>query len=151
MMGTYLSGPLNVQPAACLVAAIFITSCIWQHLVSWGHSCWFNMHAHTSVYRHTHVARSTNVHPSTTFTLFIKLWGVLTFAERPDKSLWRGEKGKKKMVKKKSTSLHPTNATRKCQINRFTGNNRRVQSKITKCHSLGPPLPCTEDSSSPAY
>lgn len=149
MTRMYLSRPLNLHPEVCFVVGIFITSFMWQYLVSWGHSCWLNMHANTSMYTHPHTARNTNFHPSTTFILFIRLWGVLTFGERPDTSLRRKRKGKK-IVKKKIYFLPPSNATRKCHRNRFTQNNR-VQNKIVKCHSLDLPLPCTQGSSSPVY
>lgn len=149
MIRTYLSRPLNLYPEAWFMVGIFITSFMWQYLVSWGHSCWLNMHANTSMYTHPRTARNTNVHPSTTFILFIRLWGLLTFGERPDKSLQRKRTGKK-IVKKKIYFLPPSNATRKCQRNRFTQNNR-VQNKIVKCQFLDLPLPCTQGSSSPAY
>lgn len=74
-----------------------------QCLAYRGRSCWpNNVCALTYMHAGPHADRSTSVHPCTTLTLFIRLWGVLTFGERPDKSLWRGTKGKQYDKEKKN-------------------------------------------------
>lgn len=149
MSGTHLSGPLNVYRAACVVTGIFHKLYVTGFCLMWATAV-DSTCTHTRPCTHApaqHVAQMCILLQHSHCLLHSEECRVLG---KDQINHLEGET-EKRWQRKNIYFLPPSNAMRKCQGNHFTGNNRKVQHKIIKRHSLGPPLPRTQGSSSAAF